>query len=72
MADDTGGKARHLGGKIKEGIGDLLGDREMERKGQLDQVAGQAEQDQARAEEAQVEAIRRKAAAEEAKNRKPL
>ncbi|HEV2131375.1 MAG TPA: CsbD family protein [Longimicrobiaceae bacterium] len=72
MADDTGGKARHLGGKIKEGIGDLLGDREMEREGQLDQVAGQAEQDQARAEEAQVEAIRRKAAAEEAKNRKPL
>ncbi|MBA2244245.1 MAG: CsbD family protein [Gemmatimonadetes bacterium] len=72
MADDTGGKARHLGGKIKEGIGDLLGDREMERKGQLDQVSGQAEQDQARAEEAQVEAIRRKAAAEEAKNRKPL
>ncbi|CAN5617263.1 MAG: CsbD family protein [Gemmatimonadota bacterium] len=72
MADDTGGKARHLGGKIKEGIGDLLGDREMEREGQLDQVSGQAEQDQARAEEAQVEAIRRKAAAEEAKNRKPL
>lgn len=72
MADDTGGKARHLGGKIKEGVGDLLGDREMEREGQLDQVAGQAEQDQARAEEAQAEAIRRKAAAEEAKNRKPL
>jgi len=72
MADDTGGKARHLGGKIKEGFGDLLGDREMEREGQLDQVSGQAEQDQARAEEAQVEAIRRKAAAEEAKNRKPL
>ncbi len=72
MADDTGGKARHVGGKIKEGIGDLLGDREMEREGQLDQVAGQAEQDAARAEEAQVDAIRRKAAAEEAKNRRPL
>lgn len=72
MADNASGKAKHLGGKIKEGVGDLLGDREMEREGQLDQVSGQAEQDQARAEEAQVEAIRRKAAAEEAKKRKPL
>src|SRR5690606_22878017 len=51
MADDAAGKATHLGGKIKEGVGDLLGDREMEREGKLDQMEGQAEQDQARAEE---------------------
>ncbi len=72
MADDTRGKGTHVGGKIKEGIGELLGDRELEREGRLDQVKGQAEQDQARAEEAQRDAIRRQAAAEEAKARKPL
>ena len=51
MADDLKGKATHLGGKIKEGLGDLMGDREMEREGRLDQMEGRAEQDQARAEE---------------------
>ena len=70
MADDTTGKAKHVGGKIKEGVGDLLGDREMEREGRLDQVEGQAEQDQARAQEAANEAAMRRAAAREAKDRK--
>lgn len=69
MADDTGGKAQHLGGKIKEGVGDLLGDREMEREGRLDQMEGQAEQDQARAEDAAMDAASRRAAAREAKKR---
>lgn len=69
MADDTGGKAQHLGGKIKEGVGDLLGDREMEREGRLDQMEGQAEQDQARAEDAATDAAARRAAAREAKQR---
>jgi uncharacterized protein YjbJ (UPF0337 family) len=69
MADDTTGKAKHLGGKLKEGVGDLLGDREMEREGRLDQMEGQAEQDQARAEEEATDAAMRRAAARQAKDR---
>jgi uncharacterized protein YjbJ (UPF0337 family) len=68
VADDINGKGKHLGGKIKEGIGDLLGDRQMEREGRLDQMEGQAEQDQVRAEEAMREASARRAAAQNAKN----
>ncbi len=68
MADDTGGKATHLGGKIKEGLGDLLGDAKLEREGKLDQVEGEAEQDQARAESAASEAALRRAAARQAKD----
>lgn len=67
MADDTTGKTTHLGGKVKEGIGDLLGDRKLKREGQLDQIEGQAEQDLDRAEEAAREAAARKLAAERAK-----
>lgn len=67
MADDTKGKATHLGGKIKEGLGDLLGDRKLKREGRLDQIEGAAEQDQARAEEAALEAAERRAAAQRAK-----
>lgn len=60
MADDTRGKARHVGGKIKEGAGDLLGDAELEREGRLDQAEGRAEQDEARAAEAAREARQRR------------
>lgn len=67
MADDATGKATHLGGKIKEGVGELLGDRQLEKEGRLDQMEGEAEQDQARAERAALEAAERKAAAERAK-----
>lgn len=59
MADDTKGKAEHLGGKIKEKTGEVLGDRKLEHEGRLDQQKGRAEQDQARAEE-QVERAREK------------
>lgn len=69
MADDITGKATHLGGKIKEGIGDLLGDRKLEREGRLDQMEGAAEQDAARAEEARLEAETRKNLARDAKLR---
>lgn len=69
MADDITGKATHLGGKIKEGIGDLLGDRKLEREGRLDQMEGAAEQDAARAEEARMEAETRKNLARDAKLR---
>ncbi|HEX2191001.1 MAG TPA: CsbD family protein [Longimicrobiaceae bacterium] len=68
MAEDTSGKGKHLGGKLKEGLGDLLGDREMEREGRLDQMEGRAEQDQARAEEAVRDAAARRAAARNAKD----
>lgn len=68
MAEDIDGKATHLGGKIKEGIGELLGDRKLEREGRLDQMEGRAEQDQARAEEEVAEAAMRRAAARQAKN----
>lgn len=72
MASDASGKGTHVGGKIKEGLGELLGDRKLEREGRLDQMEGQAEQDQARAEEAQREAMERKRAAREAKLRNDL
>ncbi len=67
MADDISGKGKHLGGKLKEGLGDLLGDRSLEREGRLDQMEGRAEQDQARAEEAVADAAARRMAARNAK-----
>lgn len=67
MADNAKGKAKHLGGKIREEAGELLGDREMQRKGQLDQAEGVAEQDAARAQEQLREAETRRAAAERLK-----
>lgn len=51
MADETRGKAKHVGGKIQETAGDLLGDRKMKQKGRLAQHEGEAEQDEARADE---------------------
>ncbi|HEX6037098.1 CsbD family protein [Longimicrobium sp.] len=66
MADDLNGKATHLGGKLKEGLGDLLGDRQMKTEGRLEQVEGVAEQDAARAEEELREANARRLAAEQA------
>lgn len=69
MADETKGKADHLGGRIKEKTGELLGDREMEREGQLNQHKGRAEQDEARAEERVDEARKEKLEAEVRKER---
>jgi uncharacterized protein YjbJ (UPF0337 family) len=63
MADDVNGKATHLGGKIKEGVGDLLGDRKMKTEGRLEQEEGVAEQDAARARESLEEAEARRLAA---------
>lgn len=67
MADDMAGKATHLGGKIKEGLGDLVGDRELKTEGRLDQAEGAAEQDAARAREQMREAELRRMEAERAK-----
>lgn len=63
MAEDAAGKAKHVGGKIKEGAGDMLGDSELKREGRLDQAEGRAEQDEARAEEKAREARERKQSA---------
>ena len=38
MADDAKGKAKHVGGRLKEEAGELLGDRELEREGRLEQA----------------------------------
>jgi uncharacterized protein YjbJ (UPF0337 family) len=67
VADDFEGKAKHLGGKLKEGVGDLLGDRRMKEEGRLDQMEGAAEQDVARAQDAEMEAEARRLAAKRAK-----
>ena len=67
MADDLAGKMTHLGGKIKEGVGELLGDRSVQREGRLDQMEGAAEQDAARAEEAMMDANARRLEAQRAK-----
>ena len=69
MADDVTGKATHLGGKIKEGLGDLLGDRKLKTEGRLEQVEGAAEQDAARAEQDLLDANARRIAAAEAQRR---
>jgi uncharacterized protein YjbJ (UPF0337 family) len=63
MASDPEGKARHVQGKVKEGIGELLGDRKLKREGRLEQREGEAEQDAARAEDLLDEATEREAAA---------
>ncbi len=64
MADEAKGKAEHLGGKVKEGMGEALGDKELKRSGQLDQEKGEAEQEEARAREKAEEARERKLDAE--------
>lgn len=69
MADETKGKTDHVGGKIKEGVGEVLGDRKMEREGRLDQKKGRAEQDEARAEEKAKEAREEKRRADVEKDR---
>lgn len=69
MADDVNGKAKHVEGKVKEGVGELLGDRKLKREGKLAQHEGEAEQDAARAQERLEEATDREAAARAARKR---
>lgn len=69
MADDAKGKADHLGGQIKEKAGEVLGDRELEQEGRLDQKKGRAEQDEARAQERAERARQEKREAEIEKDR---
>ena len=67
MGSDLGGKAKHVGGKIKEGVGEVLGDRKLRREGKLQQVEGEAEQDATRAKEEFENAADREAAARAAR-----
>ncbi|HEX2167466.1 MAG TPA: CsbD family protein [Longimicrobiales bacterium] len=69
MADDINGKARHVEGKVKEGVGELLGDKKMKREGKLAQHEGEAEQDADRARERLNEATQRESAARAARKR---
>ena len=68
MADELDGKIKHLGGKIQEEVGELLGDKKMKRDGRLSQIEGEAEQDLDRAADAVEEALARKNAAKIAKD----
>jgi uncharacterized protein YjbJ (UPF0337 family) len=67
MADDLSGKIKHVGGKIQEEAGELLGDRKLKREGKLSQIEGEAEQDLDRAADAVEDAALRKNAAQRAK-----
>ena len=63
MADELNGKAKHVGGKVKEGLGELLGDNKMKREGRLSQHECESEQDAESALERVREAEEREAAA---------
>lgn len=41
--DQTEGKAKDIGGKIKEEVGDFTGDKDMKAEGQADQVEGKVQ-----------------------------
>jgi uncharacterized protein YjbJ (UPF0337 family) len=41
--DQTKGKGKDVGGKLKEEAGDLTGNEDMKREGQADQVEGKAQ-----------------------------
>ncbi len=38
--DTSGGSAQKTGGDIKEGVGSVIGDKDLKREGQKDQVVG--------------------------------
>lgn len=63
MADDKAGKVKHVGGKVQENVGELLGDRELKREGRLAQREGEAEQDTERARQELEEATQRESEA---------
>ena len=41
--DQAKGKAKDIGGKVKEEVGDLTGDDKMKTEGQADQVEGKVQ-----------------------------
>ena len=44
MSDRVEGIARELGGRVQEGVGKITGDARTEAEGQVNRVAGQAQQ----------------------------
>jgi uncharacterized protein YjbJ (UPF0337 family) len=42
--DRAKGTANNLGGKVKEGLGKLTGDKDLEAEGHLDQAKGKGQQ----------------------------
>jgi len=42
--DEVEGKVENVTGKIKEGVGNLTGDRDLEAEGEADQVEGQTQE----------------------------
>ena len=42
--DEVEGKVENVGGKIKEGVGNLTGDRSLETEGEVDQAEGQTQE----------------------------
>ncbi len=45
------GAAEELGGKIKKGLGKLIGDEQMEAEGYAKELKGEAQQEEAKADE---------------------
>ncbi len=41
--DRVDGAAKNVGGKLKEGVGNVTGDAKLKNEGQADQVAGKAQ-----------------------------
>lgn len=41
--DRIEGSAKNLGGKIKEGLGNLTGDAKLQREGEAEQIEGKAQ-----------------------------
>lgn len=41
--DRVRGSAKNLGGKLKEGVGNLTGDAKLKSEGRADQIEGQAQ-----------------------------
>lgn len=41
--DRTEGSAKSMGGKLKEGVGKLVGDKKTEQEGKADQVEGKVQ-----------------------------
>ncbi len=57
--DETNGSAKKLGGKVKESIGGVTGDRAMEADGRADQAEGSAQKAADKVKDAAPEVIKR-------------
>ena len=51
-ADKVGGKANELAGKVRQGVGDAINDRDMQAKGLAQEAKGDAQQAKGKAKDA--------------------